>query len=308
MNLKTKYKTGQNMYKDMINKNPMKNEVDTQDINGNYIDPLFQWQPIRRQGNDIYFYSDIDHYSQLVLIQLLNDVQRDIISRNAMNMINGDMQEKIVIHICSYGGILSAGLALYDFIKNMQVTTVASVEGVAMSAATLILLACDERIMSDNSVVLIHQLSGGMWGTYSNMEDDKHNADKAMNKLFRIYLDETSIGVTEEMDKKLKSFTESQDENAFNKYYNSLDASRIGVLSNLLKHDFELDKEECMQMGIIDEENEQMHIELTEEDQEEIQKKLQQIINRRIKANTIDNMEKKVTKKKKTTTKKKSNK
>lgn len=253
------------------------------DINHNYfMDPLFMYQPIRRSGNKIYFYADVDHYSQMALIQLLNDTQADIISENAEYIINGSCPEKIELHICSYGGYLSAGLALYDFIKSLQVPTVGIVDGVAMSAATLILLACDERQMGDNSSVLIHQLSsGGMVGTYEQMNDEKHNVDNAMAKLRKIYIEETHIGLTKENLEFGQTLFEKNHEEA-EEFFESLLDDRLETLNSLLKHDLELTKKECEDFGIIDVDDKDM-IEFDEEDQMKLHEFVEKLMKQKTK-------------------------
>lgn len=291
------------MYNELKAKSTFTNEIDSQDINGNYIsDPLYLYQPIRRCGNDIYFMADVDHYSQLALMQLLTDIQTDIISKNAINILNGQCQDAIRLHICSYGGYLSAGLALYDFIKNMQVTTIGIVEGVCMSAATLLLLACDRRQMSENSVILIHQLSGGMWGTYKNMKDSMINADKAMSKLKTIYLNETSIGITEKMSEKLHSF--GDDLLGMEKYFDEIEDERLDDLEELLNRDLELSYDECESLGLIDSEEEREQVMLTEEDQEAIKDYIQKIAKKRLAQNKREEVEASKPKSQKQTTKK----
>lgn len=287
-----------------LNKMKPKNEVDDIDINGNYFsDPYFMYTSIRRCGNKIYFYDDVNHISQMVLIQLLNDIQADIISKNAASIINGNCPEKIEIYINSYGGVLSSGFALYDFIRSLQVPTVGIVDGVAMSAATLILLACDERKMGDNSTVLIHQLSSGgfSWSTYEQMNDEKHNVDNAMAKLRRIYLDSTSIGLTQEMKDKLdKLFEDPETQEDAERYYESLYEERLITLNNLLKHDIELSKEECERFGIIDDPD--SGVEFDENDQ----MKLQEFVEKMLKQKMKNTKKEKTTKTTSTSSKKKS--
>lgn len=262
-----------NVIKDIKKYGLATNNVDNIDTNGNYVnDPLHLYQPIRRDGNKLYFYADVDHYSQLVAIQLLSDIQNDIIAKNATSIAREHhCPENIEIHINSYGGLLSAGLALYDYIKGLEVDVVGIVDGVAMSAATLILLACDIRKMSNNGTVLIHQLSAGVEGTYANIKDFTYNIERAMAKIRNIYLTETTIGMTPEMQKQLDEviYGNNSSPDEANKLFNDFLPERTRVLEHLLSHDLELDKEECIDMGIID--SDENPLELSGEDEEAIQ-------------------------------------
>lgn len=297
-----------NKYWGMMNKNEqMKNEIDSIDQNGNYIyDPVMQYSFVRRDGNKIYFYDEVNQYTQFALIKLLNDAQQEIISKRGLEIVTGEFKEKIEIHINSLGGLLHSGFAIYDYIKNMLIPTVGIVEGSAMSAATLILLACDERQMSENSTILIHQLSSAMWGNYNQMCDEKTNMDKAMDKLRKIYLMETGIGVTEEMNRKVLELKD--DPIAQEKLAESFDIDRLEELNNLLSHDLELNIDECKKLGLIDPDIvTPLSLELTEENQEKVQKFVEKLLTSQIKdkaKSVVTKNETPVKKEKKGTTKK----
>lgn len=285
-----------------------KNNVDNRDLDGNIVsDPLYLYTPIRRKGNDIYFYSEVDRYSQMVLINLIQDIKAEIMQMTVE--ANGHYVAPIRIHINSLGGELDAGLALYDYISNLDVDTIGIVEGIAASAASLILLACKHREMTDNSSILIHQLSSGVIGTYSEITDHMENVDKAMMKLEDIYLNETTIGITPEMDAKLMKFIESGNEEGFDEYYEEIYEDRISMLISILKHDIECTKEECIDFGLIDAPIEEpIQVELTEEDQDNINKYIQKVVKKRMSENACSNKKCNCKSKSKPKTKKKTTK
>jgi ATP-dependent protease ClpP protease subunit len=65
---------------------------------------------------------------------------------------------------------------------------------VCASAATLILLAGSVRKMSENSYVLIHQISAdGVWGKYEELKDHMQNFTKDMDRMKKVYESETAI-------------------------------------------------------------------------------------------------------------------
>jgi ATP-dependent Clp protease, protease subunit len=64
--------------------------------------------------------------------------------------------ESIHVHINSYGGSVFAGIAIFNLLRNSGLRVVASVEGIAASAASLILMAGDERRVPENAFVMIH--------------------------------------------------------------------------------------------------------------------------------------------------------
>lgn len=81
----------------------------------------------------------------------------------------------ITIVFNSPGGSVIDGLALYDFIDELKanghkITTVA--RGMAASMGGVLLQAGDDRVIGPNCHVLIHEISTGMIGKFSEIEDE----------------------------------------------------------------------------------------------------------------------------------------
>lgn len=63
---------------------------------------------------------------------------------------------KLNVHINSYGGDVSEGLAIYNVLKNHAAKVTTWCDGFACSAASVVFMAGDERIMSPASLLMIH--------------------------------------------------------------------------------------------------------------------------------------------------------
>ena len=205
-----------------------------------------EWN-IRRRGSHIYFYEEINPTTQMILEVMLRDAVRDVLTSHVGEILGGELPESVTIHLNSPGGYLSCGLAIYDYIKTSQVPITCLVEGICASAATLVMLACHNRIMSPNSVYLMHQCSWGAWGDNRFMQDLATNADKSMKRIRKIYLDETKIAE----DRSLQE--------------------REAYIQHLLEHDFELSAEECEQFGICTACDDDDEVELSDERMEKLQ-------------------------------------
>lgn len=208
-------------------------------------DPMYIDRNIRRSGSHIYFYDEIDEESQLILEQLLRDAIRELLAEHAAEIFGGQLSEVVTIHLNSPGGYGHCGMALYDYIKTSQIPINCVVEGFCASAATLIFLACPNRIMSPSSTFLMHQCSWGAYGQDKLMQDLAGNARKSMAKLRAIYAKETKIGI---------EYEDPQVRDAY--------------IQNLLEHDKEFDVDDCIKLGIIpehSEEDELDDVELSEE-------------------------------------------
>lgn len=219
---------------DSLNKNGMKNALKMNRpsmrtaIEGELGDPLMTERNIRCYGSDIYFFDAIDDETQLILQQMLKQCVAQFLGEHITEILTQTLTDTITIHLNSPGGYAYCGLALYDFIKTLNVPITCVVEGTCASAATLILLACDERKMSDNSVFLMHQCSWGAYGDNRYMQDEAENSRKLMTRLRAIYMEETDIGKEYEDEKEREAYVQS-----------------------ILEHDRYFSKDECKQLGIL---------------------------------------------------------
>lgn len=81
---------------------------------------------------------------------------------------------QINVRINSYGGSVSDGIAIYNALKRNSAKKVVSVDGVAMSSASLIAMAGDEIQMASTSLLMIH----APWGlAQGNAQDMRVMAD-----------------------------------------------------------------------------------------------------------------------------------
>jgi len=145
---------------------------------------------VSREKNHIFFYEDVSTESCLELNREIQAVVREL---RSYSLDYSCESPKIYIHINSYGGELLACFSTLDYIKNCPVPVVSIIEGCAASAATLISVVASERYMTTSSWMLIHQLSGGYWGKYEEMEEDLDNSRKFMEKIYEIYEEHTKL-------------------------------------------------------------------------------------------------------------------
>ena len=145
------------------------------------------------------------------------------LNRGNLNLVEKYQLEKtpIHLHIQSFGGSLFHTLYLVDLIKNLETPVYTYIDGFAASAATLISISGKRRFMSKNSLMLIHQLSSGSAGKYSELKDESENLDVLMDFIITHYLEQTKL-------------------------------SRVELMS-LLKRDLWLNSSSCLHYGLVDE-------------------------------------------------------
>ena len=169
-------------------------------------------------NNRIYFYSGVETKNILGLNKALRELGAEI--QHSSAILECD-PAGIFLHINSHGGDLFAGLAAMDEIRKSKVHITSIIDGCAASAATLMSIAADKRLMNKHAYMLIHQLSSGMWGKYREMKDEIENVDNMMKTIRDVYLEYTKI------PKK--------------------------KLNEILDHDLWLDAETCLKYGLVDE-------------------------------------------------------
>jgi len=116
------------------------------------------------------------------------------------------------------------GYLASDIIKTSNVPIYTIVEGYAFSAATHFSVVGQKRFITENSVMLIHQLSAyGGGGPYEKIKDEAQNSELLMVRMKKLYLGNTHG--------KMKK--------------NELD--------KLLTKDIFLDAQDCVRLGLVDE-------------------------------------------------------
>jgi ATP-dependent protease ClpP protease subunit len=94
----------------------------------------------------------------------------------ALGMAGG---EDVVVHVNSPGGMATEGLAIYNTFKNYTGKVTMRVEGMAASAASIVILAGNEVVVEPASLVMIHDA----WGATVGPADDHLAQADVLNKL-----------------------------------------------------------------------------------------------------------------------------
>jgi len=103
----------------------------------------------------------------------------------------------VYIHINSNGGEIFTAIQLIRTMQETPATVIASVEGMCMSAATLLFLSADVCEVSEHSHFMFHTYSSGNWGKGHEqlegvMADDKW-ARHLFNTVYKGFLDPKEI-------------------------------------------------------------------------------------------------------------------
>jgi len=154
------------------------------------------------EENHIYFYDDVNTNSILELVKHIKNLNRKIKCELSEYNITYDTNAKndvyIYLHINSFGGYVFDSLAAVDTIIKSEIPIISIIEGCAASAATFLSIVCQKRHMREHASMLIHQLSGGCWGTFEQMKDDMKNSKYLMKIIKDIYIKYTNDKLQED--------------------------------------------------------------------------------------------------------------
>lgn len=105
------------------------------------------------------------------------------------------------VHINSYGGDVFAGVAIANALKNHKGRTIAYIDGLAASSASIIAFGCDEIIIPSNAYLMVHRVSCGMFGNADDFLKQIEVLEKIEEGIINSYLEKAIDGVTREQIK-----------------------------------------------------------------------------------------------------------
>ncbi len=95
--------------------------------------------------------------------------------------------------INSFGGGCSEGLAMYDYLRSLDVPITTIVNGICWSIAGPVFMAGDTRLISSSSNLMIHPVEGQAQGTANDFRAYADLMDKYGDKIVGIYVDKTGL-------------------------------------------------------------------------------------------------------------------
>lgn len=115
----------------------------------------------------------------------------------------GDVSQ-INVHINSYGGEVAEGLAIYSALRRHKARVRTTCDGFACSIASVIFMAGDERLMSDASLLMIHNAWTSAIGVNAadlrKLADDMDTITSASKSAYMARVSITEDELTELMD------------------------------------------------------------------------------------------------------------
>jgi ATP-dependent protease ClpP protease subunit len=153
-------------------------------------------------GKEVHFTSSIKRVIKLIT---------KIIFEHENKHKNEKKKLNITIVVDSNGGSCTSILKFVDFLKmckkkHPNVIFISVATGQIASAATIMCVACDKRLMSKNAFSMVHELSSGNSGKYTQLQSYCLHLSTLHNTLLDIYMTVAKVS-REEMEKLLNTET-----------------------------------------------------------------------------------------------------
>jgi ATP-dependent Clp protease protease subunit len=157
--------------------------------------------------------------------QPIEDDIANLVVAQLIHLESEDPDKDIAMYINSPGGVMSAGLALYDALQFIRPDVQTICYGIAMSAGSLLLAggAPGKRCALPNSQILIHQPSGGFQGQTSDIEIHARGILAPRRRMGQIYANrpgQAAERVHEDMER--------------DRYFTPEEAAEYGLIDRIL--------------------------------------------------------------------------
>lgn len=135
---------------------------------------------------DLYIYGDITSYPWY---------EDDVSSYNLSKELELLEVEKINCYINSYGGDVAEGLSIYNQLKRHSAKVTTICDGFACSAASVIFMAGDERVMNSASLLMIHNAWSYAAGNSEELRKQADDLEVITQASINAYMQ--SVNITE---------------------------------------------------------------------------------------------------------------
>lgn len=195
---------------------------------------------------EIFIFGDITSWEWLE-----SDVSSYTLAKELATL--GDVQE-IDVHINSYGGEVSEGLAIYNQLKNSKARVITYCDGFACSIASVVFMAGDTRVMNEASLLMIHNPWTYVTGNAAKLRKEADDLEVIAEASINAYLNRVSIK-REELIDLLDAETWLSPESALLKGFATAiesDGENDEILQSVKKEVFEKMKKPHAQKAYID--------------------------------------------------------
>lgn len=146
--------------------------------------------------NILYLYGEINTKSAFKFNKIIQEENQKIkdIKNPFIDIIT---YKPLYVFIKSTGGFVASAYSIIDTILTSKIPIYTVIDGYAASSATLISIVGKKRYIKPNASMLIHQVNGGISGSFQAIHDYSENLEQIMEKNKELYTKYTKMNITE---------------------------------------------------------------------------------------------------------------
>ncbi len=172
--------------------------------------------------NDFMTVVDMKKKNKFDVKNLFAELEDSIDTYNSESSLD---RNPIEIYISSCGGSIYDALSFIDYVGLIKTPIHTIAMGKCMSAGTLMLIAGDRKFATQNSTILIHQMSAGTIGSFQTMIEDMIEFQRLQNLVNEIIM--TYTNVTEDLLQEIQ-------ESKYDYYMDALEAKELGIIDEII--------------------------------------------------------------------------
>ena len=200
----------------------MKDPIDN--LNNNLIPMVVEQTPRGERAYDIY--SRLLKERIIFLVGTISDNTASLVTAQLLFLESEDPKKEIYFYINSPGGLVTAGLGVYDTMQYIKpdVSTFCIGQASSMGSFLLTAGAKGKRFSLPNSRIMVHQPSAGFQGQATDIEIHANEILFLKKRLNEIYADHTGQTI-DEIKKALER----------DKFMNPKDAKEFGLIDKVVE-------------------------------------------------------------------------
>jgi len=198
--------------------------MNKEDLYSGYLVPMVVEQTSRGERSfDIY--SRLLKERIVILGTPVDDQVANLIVAQLIHLESEDPDKDISLYVNSPGGMVYAGLAIYDTMQFIKPDVSTICVGMAMSMGSILLCggAAGKRYALPNAKIMIHQGSAGFQGSPTDIEIHAKEVLSLRRRMAEIYADHTRQPV-EQVEKDIDR----------DRFMNAEDAKSYGIIDDIL--------------------------------------------------------------------------
>jgi ATP-dependent Clp endopeptidase proteolytic subunit ClpP len=141
----------------------------------------FQFKNVSDGLTELFIYDEIGYWG--------------VTADDLVNELKNQTAETLTVRINSPGGNVFDGIAILNALRQYPGKVITQVDGLAASAASFIFQAGTERVVMNNSEVMIHNASGLTIGDAKDMREMADMLDRATANIASIYAERSGTSV-----------------------------------------------------------------------------------------------------------------